>query len=91
MALTRKDKPQWFELIDKIKAIRELEYGNGRELAEHLGVAEPRVTEWVTHMREAKADTAMKIEDWIEKKELAIVLGGKLTRYKKIIKRLKIK
>jgi hypothetical protein len=72
MALLRKDKPDWFALIDKVKAIREIEMGTGRDLAAALRVNETRITEWVCYMREAKAQKTLEIEQWVVAKEREI-------------------
>lgn len=88
MALQRKDKPDWFALIDKVKAIRELGEAASRDLARHLGVHESRTTEWICGLREAKAQKVLEIQEWVAAMEDRIRTKGKIAAYSKIVKRL---
>lgn len=65
MALTRKDKPDWFALTDRVKAIFELEIATQAELARFLKVPDQRVREWIQHVREPKAQIVLSMERWI--------------------------
>lgn len=88
MDATRKEKPDWFNLVDRIKAIREVKMGNGRELSERLGVVEQRLTEYLTRVREPKAQTTLEIQEWVEEKEAEINrLPARLAAYNKALKK----
>jgi DNA-binding transcriptional regulator YiaG len=64
MALTRKDKPDWFALTDRVRAIFELEIATQAELARFLKVPDQRVREWIQHVREPKAQIVLSILTW---------------------------
>lgn len=85
--LTRKQKPDWFSLIDKIKAIREMDMGSNVELGQYVKAKHQRVMEWITGSREAKAQTALNMQDWVHSKEEDFVYRD-WKRYKKICERL---
>ncbi len=85
--LTRKEKPDWFALIDKVKAIREMEMGSGRELAKFLGVPDQRATEWICYRKEAKAQTTLGIQNWVKLKESQIIVTGKADLFRKTVKK----
>ncbi len=69
MALTRKDKPDWFALTDRVKAIFELEIATQAELARFLKVPDQRVREWIQHVREPKAQIVLQIQIWTHLEE----------------------
>lgn len=88
MALDRKSKPKWFLLLNRIKAINEVGMGNSRDLANYLGIADQRISEWLNFKQEPKADRVIRIQDWIRNREAAIACAGKLDEYRKLLKRL---
>lgn len=89
MPLLRKDKPDWFALIDQVKAIREVEMGTGRDLAKVLGVNETRITEWVCYMREAKAQKTLEIRQWVSVKITEINDAGKTVAYQTALRKVR--
>lgn len=69
MANTRKEKPDWFLLIDKIKAVIKVEMGTTAELAEYVGVAKARPFEWLGRKIEPKAQKVLQIQKWVMVKQ----------------------
>lgn len=84
MALTRKDKPDWFALTDRVKAIFELEIATQAELARFLKVPDQRIREWIQHVREPKAQIVLSIQKWASE-EVTIPMGDEL-RFKTTIR-----
>lgn len=89
MTTTRKTSPDWFGWIDRVRGIRELGEGTGRELAKELEVAEQRVAEWISGTREVKAQKAMEIQNWVLTKEAEILRKRLMPKYKKILEKLR--
>lgn len=89
MTLNRKSKPEWFLLIDRINAIREMGIATGIELANHLSQRHQRVYEWINSHREAKAERTIEIQQWVKDQEWKIAKAKKWAEYQKILKRLK--
>lgn len=77
MALVRKDKPDWFALTDRVRAIFELEIASQAALARFLKVPDQRVREWIQHVREPKAQIVLSIERWIVTLSPIISLNAK--------------
>lgn len=69
MSLERKEKPNWFKLIDHVKAIRETGFKTARDLASELGLPEQRISEWIGGKKEPRAEVALEIKAWISKCE----------------------
>lgn len=92
MTIERNEKPTWFGLIDKIKAIRLMNYGSGSELATFLDCPYPRISEWVNGHKEPKAEIVLRIQEWIKIKEQAIFRNTELSaQYKKIVQHIRKK
>lgn len=88
VSITRKESPDWFILLDKIKAILEIEMGTNTDLATFLGVVQSRTSEWRLGMKEPKAQTVIKIQKWIAGKEAQIFsIPSKIQPYKSAIKK----
>ncbi len=87
MALTRKDKPDWFALTDRVKAIFELEIATQAELARFLKVPDQRVREWIQHVREPKAQIVLSIEKWVSVQE--VELNGDVSESKRYAEAIK--
>jgi len=66
MANTRKEKPDWFQLCDKLKAIVEIEAGTYQDLCAFVDVAPARYFEWVSGKREPSAQKALMIQKWVK-------------------------
>lgn len=86
MSNTRKEKPDWFLLIDKIKAIIEvLELDSPNDLATFVGVAKARPHEWIAGKMEPKAQKVILIQKWVEAREAVIEIQGLGPKYEKAL------
>ena len=86
MANTRKEKPDWFLLIDKIKAICEIDMGTYQDLTAFVDVAPARYFEWVRGKIEPKAQVVLLIQKWVAVKEAQIfAIPAKGSIYKKAL------
>jgi transcriptional regulator with XRE-family HTH domain len=86
--LKRSDKPEWFALVDRVKAIREVKAATYQQLADYLGVTQQRLTEWFGLKREARAEKVLEIQRWVNEREEEMELTTRID-YRKIVKRLK--
>ena len=66
---TRKEKPDWFKLIDKLKAIVSSGAGTFHDLTAFVDVAPARYFEWISGKIEPKAQTVLMIQKWIAAQE----------------------
>jgi hypothetical protein len=86
MGNTRKEKPDWFLLIDRIKAIAEVGMGDQHTCASFVGVAPARYFEWISGKVEPKAQTALLIQKWVGTVEAQIhAIPSKIEPYKKAL------
>jgi len=100
----RKDKPDWFALMDRVKAICNImavereRQENGQYIAsEPSGLSSlakairsnaQRVHEWTSFKREPKAQTVLKILEWVRDQEQAIRTKGNLKAYAAEVERI---
>ena len=88
MANTRKEKPDWYELCDKLKAIVVIEAGTYQDLCAFVDVAPSRYFEWVARKREPSAQKALMIQKWVAQTEAAMTTE-KTIEYKTEIKNVR--
>lgn len=84
---TRNDKSEWTAITLRVRAIRELEIATARELAQHIGCPEQRISEWINGHKEPRAEKTLAIQSWVKLKEAAMK-SETLKAYKKILTRL---
>lgn len=88
MGLRINEKPEWFALLIKVKAIREIGIASASDLAEFIKSPPQRINEWINGHKEPRAEKTLEIKNWIEVQEAKIDEAVNLD-YVKIQKQLK--